>query len=193
MTPGINDEEFIRGDIPMTKQTIRAAIISKMKVAKTDTVWDVGAGTGSVSVELAMKASRGKVWAVEKAEEGCRLIEENKKQFGVWNLNIIPGKAPEALEDLPAPDKVFIGGSSGNLEDIIDLVLAKNEQALVCVSAIVLETMADTVKLMTDRGMDTDIIHVSVNTSRPIGKRHMMMAANPIYIITGRKRIDAAE
>jgi precorrin-6Y C5,15-methyltransferase (decarboxylating) len=193
MTPGIDDEEVIRGDIPMTKQTVRAAIISKMKVTKTDTVWDVGAGTGSVSVELAMKASSGAVWAVEKAEEGCRLIEENKKKFGVWNLNIVPGKAPEAMEELPAPDKVFIGGSSGNLEEIMDLVLAKNEGALVCVSAIVLETMADTVKLMTERGMDTDIIHVSVNTSRPIGKRHMMMATNPIYIITGRKKTEAAE
>jgi len=193
MTPGVDDEEFIRGDIPMTKQTVRAAIVSKMKVAKTDTVWDVGAGTGSVSVELAMKASRGTVWAVEKAEEGCRLIEENKKLFGTWNLNVIEGKAPEALEELPAPDKVFIGGSSGNLEDIIDLVLAKNEQVRVCVSAIVLETMADTVKLMTERGMDTDIIHVSVNTSRPIGKRHMMMATNPIYIITGCKKTETAE
>jgi precorrin-6Y C5,15-methyltransferase (decarboxylating) len=164
-----------------------------MKVAKTDTVWDVGAGTGSVSVELAMKASRGAVWAVEREPEGCRLIGENKKKFGVWNLNVIEGKAPDALAELPAPDKVFIGGSSGSLKETMDLVLEKNEQALVCVSAIVLETMADTVKLMTERGIDTDIIHVSVNTSRPIGKRHMMMAANPIYIITGRKKTEAAE
>ena len=88
---------------------------------------------------------------------------------------------------------MFIGGSSGSLKETIDLVLEKNEQALVCVSAIVLETMADTVKLMTERGMDTDIIHVSVNTSRSIGKRHMMMAANPIYIITGRTKTEAAE
>ena len=190
LTPGIDDGEFIRGDIPMTKQTVRAAILSKMNVAKTDTVWDVGAGTGSVSVELAMKASRGKVWAVERESEGCSLIYANKKKFGNWNLNVVLGSAPEALQELPAPDRVFIGGSGGNLREIIDTVLSKNESALICVSAIVLETMADTVRYMAEKGMDTDIIQVCVNTSRKAGSRHMMMAANPIYIITGRKAED---
>lgn len=187
ITPGIADEAFIRGDIPMTKQTVRAAILSKMHVEKTDTVWDVGAGTGSVSVELAMKASRGRVWAVEREPEGCQLIEANKKKFGVWNLNVISGSAPQALSDLPAPDRVFIGGSSGNLEEIIGAALTKNEHALICVSAIVLETMSEVVEIMARRGMETDIIQVCVNTSRTIGKRHMMMAANPIFIITGQK------
>ena len=187
LAPGIDDGEFIRGDVPMTKQIVRAAIISKMSVADTDTVWDVGAGTGSVSVELAMKAAKGRVWAVEREPEGCVLIEENKKKFGVWNLNVVPGSAPEALQDLPAPDRVFIGGSDGNLEGIIDTVLEKNDRALICVSAIVLETMSETVKLMTARGMDADIIQVCVNTSREIGDRHMMTAGNPVFIITGQK------
>ena len=186
-TPGIDDSAFIRGDIPMTKQTVRAAILSKMAVKKTDTVWDVGAGTGSVSVELAMKANRGSVWAVEREPEGCELIEDNKKKFGVWNLHVVSGSAPEALADLPAPDRVFIGGSDGTLEEIMDAALEKNGDALICVSAIVLETMADTVKAMADRGMDTDIIQVCVNTSKQIRDRHMMMAGNPIYIITGKK------
>ncbi|MGX8773566.1 MAG: precorrin-6y C5,15-methyltransferase (decarboxylating) subunit CbiE [Bacillota bacterium] len=193
MTPGMDDGQFIRGDIPMTKQTVRAAIISKMGVEETDTVWDVGAGTGSVSVELAMKASKGRVWAIEREPEGCTLIESNKKKFGVWNLNVVPGSAPEALIDLPAPDRVFIGGSGGNLDDIIDEILTKNENALICVSAIVMETMADTVKIMAKRGMDTDMIQVSVNTSREIGDRHMMMAGNPIFIITGQKHSAKAE
>jgi len=186
-TPGIDDSAFIRGDIPMTKQTVRAAILSKMAVKRTDTVWDVGAGTGSVSVELAMKANRGGVWAVEREPEGCELIEKNKTKFGVWNLQVVFGSAPEALADLPAPDRVFIGGSDGTLEEIMDAALEKNGDALICVSAIVLETMADTVKAMADRGMDTDIIQVCVNTSKQIRDRHMMMAGNPIYIITGKK------
>ena len=187
MTPGMDDEEFIRGDIPMTKQIVRAAIISKMSAGETDTIWDVGAGTGSVSVELAMKAARGRVWAIEREPEGCMLIEENKKKLGVWNLNVAAGSAPEVLADLPAPDRVFIGGSDGNLEAIIDAVLAKNDKALICISAIVLETMSETVKLMTERGMNADIIQVCVNTSRKIGDRHMMMAGNPVFIITGQK------
>ena len=187
LAPGIDDGEFIRGDVPMTKQIVRAAIVSKMNASETDTIWDVGAGTGSVSVELAMKAGKGRVWAIEREPEGCVLIEENKKKFGVWNLNVVPGSAPEALQDLPDPDRVFIGGSDGNLAGIIDTVLSKNEDALICVSAIVLETMAETVKLMAERGMDTDIIQVCVNTSREIGDRHMMMAGNPVFIITGQK------
>ena len=187
LAPGIDDSEFIRGDIPMTKQIVRSAIIAKMGAEETDTIWDVGAGTGSVSVELAMKAARGRVWAIEREPEGCVLIEENKKKFGVWNLNVVPGSAPEALQDLPAPDRVFIGGSDGNLEAIIDTVLEKNDRALICVSAIVMETMSETVELMTARGMDADIIQVCVNTSRKIGDRHMMMAGNPVFIITGQK------
>ena len=119
--------------------------------------------------------------------EGCELIEANKKKFGVWNLHVVSGSAPEALADLPAPDRVFIGGSDGTLEEIMDAALEKNGDALICVSAIVLETMADTVKAMADRGMDTDIIQVCVNTSKQIRDRHMMMAGNPIYIITGKK------
>ena len=190
LAPGIDDGEFIRGDIPMTKQIVRAAIISKMNVEPTDTVWDVGAGTGSVSVELAMKAAKGRVWAIEREPEGCTLIESNKKKFGVWNLNVVPGSAPEALLDLPAPDKAFIGGSGGNLEAIIDAILAANPSAQICVSAIVLETMADAVKILAARSLDTDIVQVSVATSREIGKRHMMMAANPVFIITGRKSED---
>ena len=189
LAPGIDDGEFIRGDVPMTKQIVRAAIVSKMNAAETDTIWDVGAGTGSVSVELAMKAAKGRVWAIEREPEGCVLIEENKKKFGVWNLNVVPGSAPEALQDLPAPDRVFIGGSDGNLEGIIDRVLEKNDCALICVSAIVLETMSETVKLMAGRGMDTDIIQVCVNTSRAIGDRHMMTAGNPVFIITGQKNV----
>lgn len=187
LAPGIDDGEFIRGEIPMTKQIVRAAIISKMSAEETDTIWDVGAGTGSVSVELAMKTAKGRVWAIEREPEGCGLIEENKKKFGVWNLNVVPGSAPEALADLPAPDRVFIGGSDGNLEAIIDTVLEKNDKALICVSAIVMETMSETVELMTARGMDADIIQVCVNTSRKIGDRHMMMAGNPVFIITGQK------
>lgn len=189
LAPGIDDGEFIRGDVPMTKQIVRAAIVSKMSAAETDTIWDVGAGTGSVSVELAMKAAKGRVWAIEREPEGCVLIEENKKKFGVWNLNVVPGSAPDALQDLPAPDRVFIGGSDGNLEEIIDTVLEKNDSALICVSAIVLETMSETVKLMAGRGLDTDIIQVCVNTSREIGDRHMMMAGNPVFIITGQKNV----
>ena len=188
MTPGIDDDEFIRGDVPMTKQDVRASIISHMKVRKSDTVWDVGAGTGSVSVELAMKASGGKVFAVERGAEGVALIKQNKEKFGVWNLTAVEGSAPAALAGLPVPDRVFIGGSSGNLSDIIDTVLAANPDALICVSAIVLETLHEATQHLADAGLEVEITQIAASKTRPVGKKHMMIATNPIYIITGQKK-----
>ena len=186
-TPGINDDDFIRGSIPMTKQDVRASILSHMRVQPDDVVWDVGAGTGSVSIELAMKASRGRVYAVERNEEGVSLIQQNREKFGVWNLVTIEGSAPEALTNLPAPDRAFIGGSSGNLSDIIDAVLTKNEKALICITAIVLETLHEATQHLTEMGMDVEITQIAASKTRPVGGKHMMVAGNPIYIITGQR------
>ena len=187
LTPGIADGMFIRGDVPMTKQTVRAAILSEMQVKETDTVWDVGAGTGSVSVELAMKAKRGRVYAVERDRDGCILIRQNREKFGAWNLVPVDGAAPEALEDLPAPDKVFVGGSGGNLKQIIRSALQKNEAVRICVSAIVLETMQEAVQAMSEAGLDLQIRQVAVSAARKLGSKHMMTAENPIFIITGQR------
>ena len=184
--PGIDDDMFIRGEVPMTKQTVRAAILAQMQVRRTDTVWDVGAGTGSVSVELAMRAKEGRVYAVERDPDGCLLIRQNREKFRVWNLEPVDGPAPEALGDLPAPDQVFVGGSGGHLKEIIELALQKNPQAAICVSAIVLETMQEALKLMDEAGMRTQVIQVSVSTARKLGSKHMMMAGNPIFIVTGK-------
>ena len=187
MTPGIADDEFIRGKVPMTKRDVRAAILSHMKIGCGDIVWDVGSGTGSVTIEMAMKASAGKVYAIERNPEGVSLLEENRRKFGTWNIVSVEGSAPEALADLPAPDKVFIGGSSGNLSDIIDTVLDKNPNALVCITAIVLQTLSEAVDKLTALGLDTDIVQLAVSKAKPVGERHMIVAENPIYIITGQR------
>ncbi len=197
LTPGIDDSAFLRGDVPMTKETVRAAILSQMRVRPSDIVWDVGAGTGSVSIELAMKAKAGRVFAVEREPEGCELIRKNRERFGMWNICLVDGAAPEALRDLPAPDKVFVGGSDGHMQEIIDIVLRKKPAARICVSAIVLETMQEAVSAMTAAGMDVKIVQVAVSTARRIGKdtdpKHMMMAGNPIFIIAGQRPYAEAE
>ena len=191
LTPGIADSEFIRGDVPMTKQSVRAAILGQLQVRPSDTVWDVGAGTGSVSVELAMKASRGRVYAVERDEDGCILIRQNREKFGVWNLCPVDGAAPEALKDLPAPDKVFVGGSGGTLREIVRIVLERNPNARICVSAIVMETVHEAARSMTEAGLEPEIIQVSVSTARNTRAGHMMMAGNPIFIVTGQRAGEA--
>ncbi|MBR6408260.1 MAG: precorrin-6y C5,15-methyltransferase (decarboxylating) subunit CbiE [Clostridia bacterium] len=180
---GWQDECFIRGDVPMTKQLVRAAIISKLCVSPENTCWDIGAGTGSVSVELAAVSRR--VFAVECSENACDLIRKNRAKHMAWNLSLTQGNAPDALIGLPEPDVVFIGGSGGRLKDIIDYSLAKNPLARICVSAIALETLNTAVKAFSSHGMETDITQIAVNRTKSAGNLHMLTASNPIFLITG--------
>ena len=125
---------------------------------------------GSVSVELALAAPRGRVYAVECRPEGCALIKANREKFRTRNLVLVEGLAPAALSDLPAPDAVFIGGSKGSLAAIVDAALDKNPDARICVSAI-----ARTVQ----------VSQIAVSRAKAVGGLHLMMAQNPIYLITG--------
>ena len=183
--PGLPDEAFERGDVPMTKQEVRAAVLAKLAVRPEDILWDVGAGTGSVSVELALAAPRGRVYAVECRPEGCALIKANREKFRTRNLVLVEGLAPDALSDLPAPDAVFIGGSKGSLAAIVDAALDKNPDARICVSAIALETLSAAVAALTARGRTVQVSQIAVSRARAVGGLHLMMAQNPIYLITG--------
>ena len=183
--PGLPDEAFERGDVPMTKQEVRAAVLAKLAVRPEDILWDVGAGTGSVSVELALAAPRGRVYAVECRPEGCALIKANREKFRTRNLVLVEGLAPDALSDLPAPDAVFIGGSKGSLAAIVDAALDKNPDARICVSAIALETLSAVVAALTAKGRTVQVSQIAVSRARAVGGLHLMMAQNPIYLITG--------
>ena len=183
--PGLPDEAFERGDVPMTKQEVRAAVLAKLAVRPEDILWDVGAGTGSVSVELALAAPRGRVYAVECRPEGCALIKANREKFRTRNLVLVEGLAPAALSDLPAPDAVFIGGSKGSLATIVDAALDKNPDARICVSAIALETLSAAVAALTAKGRTVQVSQIAVSRAKAVGGLHLMMAQNPIYLITG--------
>ena len=183
--PGLPDEAFERGDVPMTKQEVRAAVLAKLAVHPEDILWDVGAGTGSVSVELALAAPRGRVYAVECRPEGCALIKANREKFRTRNLVLVEGLAPAALSDLPAPDAVFIGGSKGSLAAIVDAALDKNPDARICVSAIALETLSAAVAALTAKGRTVQVSQIAVSRAKAVGGLHLMMAQNPIYLITG--------
>ena len=183
--PGLPDEAFERGDVPMTKQEVRAAVLAKLAVRPEDILWDVGAGTGSVSVELALVAPRGRVYAVECRPEGCALIKANREKFRTRNLVLVEGLAPAALSDLPAPDAVFIGGSKGSLAAIVDAALDKNPDARICVSAIALESLSAAVAALTAKGRTVQVSQIAVSRARAVGGLHLMMAQNPIYLITG--------
>ena len=182
-TPGWPDTLFLRDKVPMTKQEVRAALLAKLAVTPKEVCWDIGAGTGSVSVELAHCAQE--VWAVEEKPEACRLICQNRERFCAWNLRLVEGTAPAALASLPRPDAVFVGGSGGNLPGILDAVFAANPLARVCVSAIALETLQTAVCCFRARGMEAEVTQIAVSRTKCTGELHLLMAQNPVFLITG--------
>lgn len=182
---GISDGEFLRGKAPMTKEEVRTVSLSKLRLSEDSVCYDVGAGTGSVSVEMALRAWMGQVYAIEKKEDALALLKENKKKFAVDNLAIIPGVAPEAMTELPAPTHAFIGGSSGNMQDIINLLLEKNPKVRIVINCITLETVTEAMNAIRDFGLeDVDIVQLAAARSKSIGRYHIMMGENPIYIIS---------
>lgn len=189
-THGIPDEEFIRGKAPMTKTEVRTVSLSKLRLPKDAICYDIGAGTGSVSVEMALRASEGAVYAIEKKEDALALLHENKKKFALDHMYIVPGTAPEALEELPVPTHAFIGGSSGNMKEIVELLLNKNPQVRIVINCITLETVGEALACI--RGLEkqeiyeceSEVVQLCASRSKNIGRYHMMMGENPIYIIT---------
>ena len=183
-SPGWPDEWFVRGNTPMTKRFVRAAVLAALGLRPGETVWDVGAGTGSVSVELAAAGPGGHVYAVECEPEAAELIRQNREKFHTWNLHVVEGKAPEALAALPAPDAVFVGGSKGKLEEILSAALTQNSTARLCVSCIALETLESVLGFCRKHGLTPQVHQLSVSEARPTGRLHLMMAQNPVYLVT---------
>ena len=180
---GIKDDEFIRGKVPMTKEEVRTISISKLDLQEDSVVYDVGAGTGSVSIEIALN-TKGNVYAIEKNPEGIELININKKKFKTNNLKIVEGVAPDAMRDLPTPTHAFIGGSSGNLKDIINLLLEKNPEVKIVINAITLETILEAIECIKEFSLiDVDITQAVISKGRKLGRYNLMTGQNPIYVI----------
>ena len=185
----IPDEEFTRGDAPMTKSEVRALSVAKLKICDDSVIYDVGAGTGSVSIEMALCAVNGMVYAIEKEEAAADLIEVNKVKFKTPNLQVIRGLAPEAMADLPKPTHAFIGGSSGNLKDIIACLLDKNPDIRIVINSVTIETLEETTQVIKEFNLvEEEITCINVSKARKLGKYHLMTAQNPVYIAVVRGR-----
>ena len=185
VTHGIPDTEFLREKVPMTKEEVRTVSLSKLHLEEDSVCYDVGAGTGSVSIEMASRAWNGKVYAIEKKALAVELLKKNREKFAVENLEIIEGTAPEALENLEPPTHAFIGGSSGKMETILRLLLKKNPSVRIVINCIALETVSETLQcLKTLPVKEEEILQISVSKGKSVGNYHMMMGENPIYIIS---------
>jgi len=190
-TPGIADELFYRGKAPMTKEEIRVITLAKARLAPGQAVWDVGAGTGSLSVEAALQVPGGTVYAVERSPGGIDLIRRNSLAFQLDNLRLIEGEAPEALAGLPAPDRVIIGGSGGKLAEILELTFKRlRPGGRVVLNAVTVETAALSLKLLEGLSSAVEAVWVSAARAVPAGGSHLLKGMNPVMIIAAEKGED---
>lgn len=182
---GLPDEAFVRGSVPMTKSEVRAVIMSRLGIKPADTCWDVGCGTGSVTVEMALAAYEGRVYAVDQSPEAIALTTKNCRRFHLGNVSSQEGAAPAALQNLPAPDRVFIGGSSGEMSALFSLILSRNPRARIVVTAIALESAATALQCFRAHGIEPQLLQLAAARGRLAGELHLMMGQNPVYLLSG--------
>lgn len=188
--PGIADEEFIRDKVPMTKEEIRILTMCKAKIRPDNIIWDIGAGTGSLSIEAALLAPQGEVYAIEKKDLAVDLLHQNIAKFKLEDkVKVIATEAPKGLDELPNCDVVFIGGSGKHMFEILDIIDSKlNEGGRIVVNAVTIQTISEITTYMKQKESYTyEAIQVQVNRLRQIGSYDMFNAQNPVYIVTCKK------
>ena len=179
-----------RRTVPMTKAEIRMLALCKLHLTERAVFYDIGGGSGSVSIEAARLCTDGRVYSVEQRADALDLLRRNKERFCCENLEIVAGTAPEALALLPAPTHVFIGGSDGKLMEILQTVMQKNKNVRIVITCVTLETLAEVQKALTQIGKDwrkkdrIEIIQVAVTKARAAGRYHLFRAQDPVFMIT---------
>ncbi len=185
---GLTEDEIVHSRGLITKDEVRAVSLHTLRLPVQGVFWDIGAGSGSVSVEAARMHPGLKIYAIEKNEEQAENIRKNITGFCLQRLEIIQGEAPDALGDLPSPDRVFIGGSGGRLSEIIKAIMQKMQNGIIVLNAISLETLNDAMRIMSESGLGPDVSQISVCRSRIVNGQRHMAALNPIFIVKGEKR-----
>jgi len=185
---GLRESEIEHSKGLITKDEVRAVTLHKMRLPQRGVFWDIGAGSGSVSIEAARLCPGLKVIAIEKNNDRAETIRANTVQFNTRNVEIVTGGAPDVLGDLPAPDRVFIGGSGGSLGAILSRVNERMTSGIVVVNAATIDTLNEAMTSLGGNAFEIEISEVSVSRSKMIsGKRHMS-ALNPVFIVKGEKR-----
>lgn len=180
----MRDEWFIRGNVPMTKSEVRAVSISKLELRPDSVLYDIGAGTGSVSVEAAMQMPAGQVYAIERQEEAVGLVRQNLEKFGAENVTVIQGRAPEVLAGLPCATHAFVGGTGGKMEEILTFLLKRNPAMRIVANVIALESLSGILELVKSLGIQAEVVSVQVAKAERAGSCHLMKGQNPVYVIS---------
>ncbi len=180
---GLPDDAFVRGKTPMTKQEIRAMAVTALALRPNDVVWDVGAGTGSVTVECARQCPLGEVYAVEYKDEALELIRQNLSRFHLLNVTVVPGKAPDVLASLPVPDAVFLGGTEGSAAAVLALLRALGKPVRIAATAVTMESAGELAALMKDLPCFA-MRQIAISRLEPAGRYTMFRAQNPVFLMT---------
>lgn len=185
LAPEKTDLDFLREEVPMTKEEVRQTAICKLHLTEGAVVYDIGSGTGSVAVEIADRSAGIKVFAIEQKAEAAELIRRNIQKFHTPNVTIISAKAPEGLRELPAPTHVFLGGTGGNLSEILDVLREKNPAVRVVMTAVSLETVSEITKIQREMQLkDAEVVQLQVSRAKTAGNYQLMRAENPVYIFS---------
>ena len=185
---GINDDEFATVKKLITKQEVRAVTLAKLQLQDDLTLWDIGAGSGSVSIEASNLMPNGKIFALEKNSQYLSFLRDNLKKFAARNVKLVEAFAPEGLDDLSDPDRVFIGGSSGMLEEIVEAVDRRlKADGLVVLNAVTLDTLTKAVEFLEDHGFTVEVTCVNIAKTRGLTEYKLFEAHNPVYIVSARK------
>ena len=183
LTHGKADGEFIRDKVPMTKEEVREVSICKLKLYEGAVVYDIGSGTGSIAVEIAGLSDKIKVFAVEHKAEAVSLIAGNKEKFELDNIEIVSGKAPDGLENLPVPTHAFIGGSGGKMKEILSALYQKNPHMRIVMNAISMETICEIKEVLSTFSIqNAEVVQMQVSRAKSVGAYHLMQAENPVWI-----------
>lgn len=188
ITFGLMEDEISHSRGLITKDEIRPVTIHKLRLPQAGVFWDIGSGSGSISIEAARLFPGLKVFAIEKNNEQILNIKKNKIRFEASNIEIIEGVAPDVLIELPSPDRVFIGGSGGQLEEIISMLTKKMFNGIVVINATKIETLDKAIAVMQKAGFSVDISQVSVSRSKAVDNGNYLSALNPVFIIKGEAR-----
>lgn len=168
----------------ITKREIRAVSLARLQLRQNSVVWDIGAGSGAVGLEAARLCVEGYVYAIEKNADDVVIANENRRTLGVNNYTLVHGKAPMGLESWPRPDAVFIGGSGGELNELIELCLARlSPSGWLVMNFVTFENVARAIEKLKNLGVHWDITQLQASRSRPILDMNRLAAENPVWIV----------
>lgn len=180
---GLPDDGFLRGKMPMTKREVRVLALAALRLERDSLVWDVGAGTGSVSVECALQCPWGHVYAVERDEDALELIKANCERMLALNVDIVPGSAPEALRDLPAPTHVFLGGCGGRASEVIALIESMGRPVRLVANAVTMESAHELLERLS-AWQELEAFQAGITRLDRVGRYRMFRAQNPVFVIS---------